>query len=196
MTNIRVIKSLIISILCLLLPTSLFATQKDQEQLIRYAPVPAEPPYQGEVRLLHRDSALVVQTLLNSKVMQRVVGAIQKKELNDWPQNLEGSSDSRRYVEELVKAHQIIRGRADEGQRYLQLMIEFVLDGQQSYVTLYAPTLTQKGDRLVLQKKELLKKLPLSRTYVYKNMLFIMQDCFQLDVVKALELVRPVAGYL
>ena len=136
MNKVRVNKILIALMLCLLLPAYSFATQKDPEQLIRFAPVPAEPPYQGEVRLLRRDSALVVQTLLNSKVMQRVVGVIQKNELKDWPQNLEGSSDSRRYVEELLKAHQVIRGRAEEGQRYLQLMIEFVLDGKQSYVTL------------------------------------------------------------
>ncbi|MFZ4855499.1 MAG: hypothetical protein ACOYL3_03805 [Desulfuromonadaceae bacterium] len=189
-------KLLIGLLLCLFLPAASYATQKDPEQLIRSAPVPAEPPYQGEFRLLHRDSALVAQTLLNSKVMSRVVGAIQKRELNNWPKDREGGTDSRRYTGELVKALQTVEERAEEGQRFLQLMIEFVLDGKQSYVALYAPTLTQKGDRLVLQKKELLKKLPFSRTYVYKNILFIIQDCFQLEVGKALELVRPVAGYL
>lgn len=196
MNNSRMNHILIILMLCQLVPVSSFAAQKDPEQLIRITPVPAEPPYQGEVRLIHRDSALVVQTLLNSKVMQHVVGAIQKKELNNWPEGREGAIDSRRYTEELSKAHRTIRSRAEEGQRHLQLMIEFVLDGQQSYVTLYAPTMTQKGDRLVLQKKEPLKKLPLSRSYVYKNMLFIIQESFQLEVDKALELVRPVAGYL
>jgi hypothetical protein len=187
-------KFLIILMICLLLPASSFATPKEADLLIRSAPVPASPPYQGEVRLLRRDSAVVVQTLLNSKVMDRVAGAIQKKELQDWPEDREGSIDSRRYVKELVQALKVVRGRAEEGQRYLQLMIEFVLDEQQSYVALYAPTLTQNGDRLVLQKKELLKKLPLSRTYVYKNILFIIQDSFQLEADKAIELVRSVVG--
>lgn len=186
----------IVLLIGLLLPAASFATHNEPDQLIRYAPVPAEPPYQGEVRLLRRNSALVVQTLLNSKVMPHVVGVIQNNEVRDWPEGREGATDSRRYTEELIKALQTIRDRAEEGQRFLQLMIEFVLDGQQNYVALYAPTLTQKGDRLVLQKKVLLKKLPLSRRYVYKNVLFIIQDCFHLEVDKALELVRPVAGFL
>jgi hypothetical protein len=126
--------------------------------------------------------------------MQRVVRAINKKELRDWPEGREGANDSRRYQEELVNVHQVIRSRTSEEQRYLQLMIEFVLDGQKSYVALYAPTLTEEGDRLVLHKKELLKKLPLSRMYVYKNIQFILQDNFQLEPDEALELMRPVAG--
>lgn len=191
---------LTVLMLCLLLPASSFATQKDPDQVIRYAPVPADPPYQGEVRLLRRDSAVVVQTLLNSKVMHRVVGAIQNKEWQDWPQDKEGSIHSRRYLDELVRAHQIIRDRAKERQhsgdrdRYQQLMIEFVLDEQRSYVALYAPTLTQDGDRLFLQKKELLKKLPLPRIYVHKNMQLIIQDSFQLEADKAIELVGPITG--
>lgn len=168
------------------------------EALIRRAPVPAEPPYQGEVRLLRRDAAPVLQTLLNSKVMNRVVAAIQKKEQKAWPQDREGSADSRRYTEELVQAYHTVQERAKErqkaGDRYLQLLIEFVLEGQQGYVALYAPTLTQEEDRLVLHKKELLKKLPLTRNYLRKNMLLIIQDNFQLEPAEAGDLLQKAAG--
>ena len=168
--------------------------------LIRRAPVPVDPPYQGEVRLLRRNSTLVVQTILNSKVMHRVVGAIQRNELRDWPQNREGSMDSRRYTEELALAFQTVQDRAKERQktgerdRYLQLMIEFVLEEQRGYVALYLPTLTQQNDRLVLQKKELLKKLPVSRNYLRKNMQSIVEENFQLEADKADELLRPIPG--
>ena len=191
-------KLLLLLMISLLLPQLSFAAQGGSETLIRRTPVPAEPPYQGEVRLLRRDSAQVVQTLLKSKVMNHVIAAIQKKEQRDWPQDREGSADSRCYREELVQAYHAVRIRAkdrqDAGDRHLQLMIEFVQEGQRGYVALYAPTLTQEGDRLVPQKKELLKKLPLSRNYVQKNMQLILQDSFKLDAGKAMELLQQAAG--
>lgn len=191
-------KMLLLFMICLLLPELSFAAQGASELLIRRAPVPAEPPYQGEVRLLRRGSAQVVQTLLRTKVMNHVIAAIQKKELRDWPQEREGSADSRRYTEELVQAYHAVRIRAkdrqDVGDRHLQLMIEFVKEEERCYVALYAPTLTQEGDRLVPQKKELLKKLPLSGNYVQKNMQLILQDSFKLNAGKAKELLQQAAG--
>jgi len=191
-------KILVFLTICLLLPELSFATQGNTEVLIRYTPVPADPPYQGEVRLLRRDSAQVVQTLLKSKVMNHVIAAIQKKELKNWPQDREGQVDSRSYTDELVKAYHVVRVRAKDRQktreRHLQLMIEFVLEGERGYVALYAPTLTQEGDRLVLQKKDFLKKLPLSRNYVQRNMQLIIQDSFQLEAGKASELLQQAAG--
>ena len=183
---------ILLLMICLLLPRLAFAAQG--EVVIRHALVPADPPYQGEVRLLRRESAQVVQTLLHSKVMNRVVAAIQKKEQKGWPQGKEGGAESRRYTEELVLAYETVRERAKERQkggerdRYLQLMIEFVSDPEHSYVALYAPALSQEGDRLVLHKKELLKKLPLSRHYIRKNMQLIIQDSFQVEADEAGEL--------
>ena len=191
-------KMLLLFMICLLLPELSFAAQGASELLIRRAPVPAEPPYQGEVRLLRRGSAQVVQTLFKTKVMNHVIAAIQKKELRAWPQDREGSADSRRYTEELVQAYHTVRIRAkdrqDAGDRHLQLMIEFVNEGERCYVALYAPTLAQEGDRLVPQKKELLKKLPMSPNYVQKNMQLILQDSFKLDAGKAKELLQQGAG--
>lgn len=186
---------LLLLMICLLCPEPCLAAP-DREVLIRHAPVPADPPYQGEVRLLRRDSAQVVQTLLNSKVMNRVLAAIQKKELKAWPKDREGSADSRRYTGELLLAYETVRERARERRkggerdRYLQLMIEFVLEGERSYVALYAPTLTRKGDGLVLHERELLKKLTLSRGYVQKNMQLILEDNFDLDADQAHELLQ------
>ena len=186
-------RTILLLMICLLLPQLSFAAG---ETVLRHAPVPVDPPYQGEVRLLRRDSATVVQTLLNSKVMNRVVSAIQKKEQKAWPQGKEGAEESRHYIEELVQAYETVRDRAKEKEkggersRYLQLAIEFVLDGQRGYVALYAPTLTQEDDRLVLHKKELLKKQPLARHYVRKNMQLILEDNFQLEPAEAAQLLK------
>jgi hypothetical protein len=195
----RLLPSLMICLMtCLMVPQ--LACAATGETVIRHAPVPVDPPYQGEVRLLRRDSATVVQTLLYSKVMNRVVAAIQKKELKGWPQGKEGSEDSRRYIEELLQAYETIRERAKERQkagdkdRYLQLAIEFVLEGERGYVAFYVPTLTQEDDRLVLHKKELLKKLPLSRHYLRRNMQLILEDNFQLEPDEAAELLQKGTG--
>jgi hypothetical protein len=194
----RVKKTVIFLTVCLLFSALSWATQGDQEQLIRQVPVPPEPPYQGEVRLLRRNSSQVVQTILHSKVMNHVIAAIQKKELRDWPAGREGSLDSRRYTEELVQSYQLLRQRAKKREqasdRHLQLIIEFVLEGKRGHVALYVPTLTQEGDRFVVQKKELLKKLPLSYDYLHKNMQFIVQENFQLDAGKATALLQQAAG--
>ena len=68
--------------------------------------------------------------------------------------------------------------------------IEFVLEGQRGYVAFYAPTLTQEDDRLALHKKELLKKLPLSRHYLRRNMQLILEDNFQLEPGEAGQLLQ------
>lgn len=191
---------LLFLMILLQLPALSLAGERGAELLIRRTPVPADPPYQGEVRVLRRDSAQVVQTILNSKVMNRVVAAIREKESQDWPKEREGALDSRRYTEELVLAYQALRERSRERQkrgeddRYLQLLIEFVVEGKQGYVALYAPTLTREGEKTVIGRKELLKKLPLSYTYLRKNMQFIVEDSFRLEPEEAQALLQQAAG--
>lgn len=189
-------KLFIYCLVCLLFPALSLAEEVNTEVLIRSAPVPEEPPSQGEVNLIRRDSTLVIQTILNSKVLRHVVAAIQKKEFKAWPEDRDGWLDSRRYTDELFLAYETIQTRAKEKQgsdRYLKLLIEFVLKGRRSYVALYVPTLSQDGDHLVVQEKQLLKKLKISRTYAYENMLVIAQDSFKLEKREALELMRPLS---
>lgn len=180
-----------ICLVCLLLPSAPFAAQGAAEVLIRSAPVPDKPPYQGEVKLLRRGSTLVMQTVFNSKVLRHVIAAIQKKELKEWPEDRDGWLDSRRYSEELFQVYGLIQARAkdlQDGDRYLKLLIEFVLQKRRSYVAFYVPTLRQDGDHYLVEDKELLKKLKISRTYAYENLLAIAQDSFKLETREVLEL--------
>ena len=183
---------------CLLLPGPSLAVSESSDLLMRRAPVPADPPYQGEVRLLRRETGLVLQTILNSKVLRHVVMTIRKKELKEWPQDREGAIDSRRYSDELFRAYEAVSKRAgnhqDKDGRHRQLLIEFVLERASSSVRFYAPTLAQDGEHFSIAKKELLGELRVSRHYGYNNMLAILRDSFQLDTQKARELLQPVAG--
>ena len=189
-------KVVLICCLFCLLSSSFVLAEKGTSQIIQRAPVPEKPPYQGEVRLVRRESALVVQTVLNSKVMRHLVAAIQKKELRTWPENRDGWLDSRHYSEALYLAYERVQTRAKSREksssRYLQLLIEFVLDERRSYVGFYEPTLIQDADRLDIKEKELLEKIKVSRAYAYNNMQVILQDRFKLEAEEVLELMLPV----
>ena len=185
-------------LVCLLLPGPCLAAPENADLLVRRTPVPAEPPYQGEVRLLRRDSELVLQTILSSKVLRHVVMMIGKKEAQEWPQDREGSIDSRRYSDELFRAYEAVRDGAGNLQakddRSLQMLIEFVLEGADSYVRFYAVSLTREGEHFSIAAKELLRELKISYHYGYNNMLAILCDSFHLDRREARELLQPATG--
>ncbi len=193
------IRILVFCLASFLMALSSSNVQASTETLIWRAPIPANPPYQGEVRLIRRDSALVMQTILNSKVLRHVVAAIQKKELRDWPEDREGWIDSRRYSDELYRVYESIQARAKKrkrSDRYLNLLIEFILQERHSFVALYEPTLSKSGDQFSVQEKEVLKKMNTSRAYIYKNLQEIARDSFQLEEQEVLKLLQPMPGGL
>ena len=60
------IRTLTVCLFCLLVATLPSVAQASADSVIWRASIPAEPPHQGEVRLIRRDSALVMQTILNA----------------------------------------------------------------------------------------------------------------------------------
>ena len=78
------------------------------------------------MRILKRGDATVVETLLYTKVLSRVVGEIRKKELANWP----GNPDAARYVEALEQAQKQIWSRLPTDERLAdrrqKLWIDFV----------------------------------------------------------------------
>jgi hypothetical protein len=194
-----VIRTLVFCLACFFMAMSSSNVQASSETLVWRAPIPANPPYQGEVRLIRRNSALVMQTILNSKVLKHVVAAIQKKEFSDWPEDREGWIDSRRYSDELYRAYESIQARAKRrksSNRYLNLLIEFVLQERHSFVALYEPTLSKSGNQFSVKEKEVLKKMNTSRTYIYNNLQEIARDSFQLEEQEVLKLLQPIPGDL
>jgi hypothetical protein len=82
------------------------------------------------VRLVRRGDYDVVQTLLYTKVLSRVVAEIRKKELAGWPDG-PGHAESLRYVEALESVRRTIWNRmprdSKTADRRQKLWIEFVL---------------------------------------------------------------------
>ena len=68
------------------------------DRVLERAYVPSASDKVGEVRLIRRGGADVVQTLLYSKILSRVVAEIRKKELANWPQGAPFHDDALRYV--------------------------------------------------------------------------------------------------
>ena len=73
------------------------------DELVRQTVVPSPEQKVGAVRLLRRGGYEVVQTLLYTKVLSRVVAEIRKKELASWSDG-PGHDDSQRYMEALEDA--------------------------------------------------------------------------------------------
>ena len=81
-------------------------TDGSHDTIVRRATVPATGSPQGEVRLIERGRGVVVQTLLESRVILRVAREIALKEERGWPEANELRAESRQYVDALTEAAQ------------------------------------------------------------------------------------------
>ncbi len=84
------------------LPAALLDASADR--VVARTPVPDATRKVGEVQLIARGDAAVVQTLLRTKVLARVVAEIRKKEDANWPADAAGHGDMIRYQEALASA--------------------------------------------------------------------------------------------
>lgn len=169
-----------------------------RDEIVRRAFVPSEERRQGEVRLVRRGDGAVMQTVISSTVLPRVVRAIGRKEVASWPPERRGHDDSRRYIAALRQAAEEIRSRArsggDGGDRSLKLLIEFVLTKRASIVVLYEPSLSGPEEDYRIASKRLIAVLELSRDYVRGDIYEIAWDALKLEkkeAVKVLEAVLP-----
>ncbi len=161
-------------------PRSILATPD-----VRYrCPVRAADTPIGEVRLLTRDEAVVVQTLLRTVLMRRVVAEIRKKEETNWPSSRRGSESSRQYVAALERVQRRLweqRARSTRGPNPPQkLAIEFVSGGNEAWVGV--GTFDLQGDPMHfnLSALELFERLDLDAHYVGENIRLILADACQL----------------
>lgn len=152
-------------------------------------PVPSAQQPQGEVRIIQRGKTTVVQTLLYSKILKRVVGTICKKEETTWPQQRPGYDDAKRYVTALRQAREELDGRSTAGgaggERLQKLLIEFVLGEQKALIGLFETTCSGEGGQLVVHDRRPIAVWQASRSYVAEDMLAIVKDSFLLDEAEA-----------
>ena len=163
------------------LPEALLDAAPDR--VVARTVVPDEVRKVGEVRLVTRGDATVVQTLLATKALGRVVAEIRKKEEANWPPEAAGHADMQRYVEGLAAAAAELRTRRDEGgDRRQRLLIEFVASEGASGVLFAEFEGDEKDGRIEPRSRKPIAVLPLGRAYVFPNMRFILADSFHVPV--------------
>lgn len=163
------------------LPAALLDPTSDR--VVARTVVPDEVRKVGEVRLVSRGNATVVQTLLSTKVLGRVVAEIRKKEEGNWPPDAAGHADMRRYVEGLAAAAAELRTRGGEGgERRLRLLIEFVASETAAGVVFAEFEGDEKDGRIEPRSRRPIAVLVLGRAYVFPNMRFILADSFHVPV--------------
>ena len=98
--------------------------------------------------MIRRGDADVVQTLLYSKILARVVAEIRKKELANWPADQPGHEDALRYVEMLAAVQKEIWNRMPRDEigtdRRQKMGIEFVLSKHGALVNVGALTWSRR----------------------------------------------------
>jgi hypothetical protein len=173
-------------------------SDRNDEVVLRRVSVPSVEKRQGEVRVLRRGEATVVQTVLHSKVLRRVVGRVVRKERRNWPEGVDGHADAEAYVDALIRAQQDLAsddGRSPEARdRRSALLVEFILSDRAARVEIGEPLVEERNLELIVTASRRLELLELSRPYVERNMTLIVADSFGIEESEARTLLDTVAG--
>lgn len=155
------------------------------DRIVRRALVPSPEQRVGEVRIVRRGDAQVVQTLLYSKILSRVVSEIRKKEAANWPPGAPGHPDAERYGAALAQVQEQIWDRLPRSEavrdRRQKMWIEFVLAPQRALVAIGPFEMQEAGGEVKVVKREALVVFEPSRGYVERNMRLIEVDAFGSD---------------
>ncbi len=166
-----------------------------QDRIVRSAFVPSEEQRQGEVRLVRRDGAAVMQTVLDTTILKRVVGEIRKKELASWPPGRAGHDDALRYIAALREARDRIQERAARrgrrAGRRRTLLIEFILSPDASLVAFAEPEVEEANGHMRVVARRPIETLALSRSYVRGDIYEIARDALGLGKKEAREVLEP-----
>jgi hypothetical protein len=172
--------------------TALLDTGRDE--VVRRVAVPSADRRHGEVRIVRRGPHVVVQTLLYSKVLPRVIGEIAGKEARNWPAGKAGHEDALRYVESLRRARDEAPPASAEDRRR-KLRIEFVDGAPAPFVAITGVEIEEQGGALrIAGTREPTTVLDLSATYVRANMRLIVADAFDVSPGEAEALLAVVPG--
>lgn len=170
------------------------------DRVVRQAFVPDPDHRVGEVRLIQRGDAVVVQTLLYTRILSRVVAEIEKKETTNWAPPQPGSEDAARYVAALRAAREAVyrnTPRSDPRDTPRQkMLIEFLLRPSTAAVYLGGFDMAEEGGSVRVTGRRPLAVLELSRRYVSRNMRLIVADSFHLPESEVDGLLGPLASLL
>jgi len=151
------------------------------DRVVTRTVVPDATRRQGEVRLVTRGDATVVQTLLATKVLRRVVAEIRKKEEGNWPAGSAGHDDMVRYVDALEAAARELEAAAGDEDRRYHLLIEFVAGADRGGIVIGEFEGDDADGALRPTSAHPIATLPVGRDYLLRNMRLILADSFHLD---------------
>lgn len=157
--------------------------QADADQVLSRIVVPDPARRVGEVRLLSRAGAVVVQTLLSTKVLARVVGEIRKKEESAWPPGSRWHADSERYLGALQALQHELESRRTTvawAERRYRALIEFIADDSSAGVVVGTWDGREVDGALEPTARSASAPLALGRDYVLRNMRLILIDSFHM----------------
>ncbi len=166
--------------------------------VVERAFVPSAQRPQGEVRIVRRGGRVVVQTLLYTRVLKRVLAAIHEKERRNWPSGVPGHTDMERYVAALEEFRRGAAGSpervgADVDPRVLAL-IEFVDAPGTPFVAIGGFHIEGKDEAIRVRGRAAPVVLDLSAAYVRRNMRLIVADAFRLSAEEAATRLAKAAG--
>jgi len=161
-------------------PAPAVPTDAAADRVVKRTDVPDPTRKVGEVRLVQRGDAIVVQTLLATKVLSRVLTEIRKKETGNWPEGQPGREDMERYLGAIERNAETLRGERDaaDGDRRVRLAIELVAtkDAEGLVLATFAAEVTT--GYLAPTDRRVLETVALGRPYVVRNMRLILSDAF------------------
>jgi hypothetical protein len=166
-----------------------------RDNVVLGAFVPSAIMPQGEVRLIRRGGAVVMQTVLHTRFLNRAVAEIRNKELASWPKDRAGHEDALRYIDAVLEARNRIQERAGRrgrgGDRRQAMLIEFVLSGSASTVEISEPEVERVNGHLRVVSRRPITGLELSRTYVRGDIYEIARDALGLGEKESKDILEP-----
>lgn len=165
------------------------AVAAGDDVVIDRAFVPSEKRPQGEVRVVRQDGQVVVQTILYTRLLKRVLAGITGKERHNWPAGAAGHQDMERYVAALEAYRKKVAATEDEeadgSGRRKTMIIEFVDDTGGPFVSLGGVDLEGSGAEIRVRRREKPVVLGLSAAYIRRNMRLIVADTFGVPLEEA-----------
>jgi len=155
------------------------------ESIVARAYVPSARRPAGEVRLIRRADRSVVEVLLYSKVLSRVVARIRAKELRNWPEGSPGHEDAARYIETIESTQQVlwqhIRKNDISADRRQKMWIDFEFSDDEAMVSVGRFEMAAEPGEVLVSSRETWHQIPISRAYARRNMELIAADAFELE---------------
>ncbi len=152
-----------------------------EEEVCR-AYIPTSERRHGEVRLIRRGAAVVLQTLLYTPSLRRGLQKIQQKEAANWPPERAGHGDSQKYLEVLAEgkteALAAFDRRPDPADLQQKLLIEVMQEGGDASVSTSVPDLDGAGDAIEIRAVRPVAASPVSVDYARAVMEIILQSAF------------------